>query len=130
LAGELALSGVNPQTMGAAMTEYIVTCPDCQAELKRLGLVFLGAGASDVYEVMTTKPVRSAEDLKGLRLRSGGAPWTRFAEHFGAVPAQMPVNETFEGMSQGVIDGTMASIADLLSYRLVEVAKYVTYIPL
>lgn len=130
LAGELALSGKNPQAMGAAMTEYIVTCADCQAELKKFGVVYLGSGASDIYELLTVKPVKTAEDMKGLKLRSGGAPWTRFAEHFGAAPAQIPVNETFESMSQGVVDGTMASIADLLSFRLVEVAKYVTYIPL
>ena len=129
-AGEMALTGTNPQAMGAAMTEYVVTCAECQAELKKFGIVYLGSGASDIYEVLTTKPVKTAEDMKGLNLRSGGAPWTRFAEHFGAVPAQIPVTEQFEAMSQGVIDGTIASVADLVSFRLVEVAKYVTYIPL
>jgi TRAP-type transport system periplasmic protein len=129
-ASELALSGTNPQAMAAAMTEYVVTCVECQAEFKTFGAVYLGSGASDVYELLTTKPVKTAEDMKGLKLRSGGAPWTRFAEHFGAAPAQIPVNETFEAMSQGVVEGTIASIADLVSFRLVEVAKYVTYIPL
>ena len=33
-AGELALTGTNPQAMGAAMTEYVVNCAECQAELK------------------------------------------------------------------------------------------------
>jgi TRAP-type C4-dicarboxylate transport system substrate-binding protein len=42
----------------------------------------------------------------------------------------MPVGETFEAMSQGTIDGTMASIVDMLSFRLVDVATYVTVIPL
>jgi len=129
-AGELALTGTNPQAMGAAMTEYVVNCAECQQELKTFGVVFLGAGASDVYELLSTKPVKTAADMKGLKFRTGGAPWTRFAEHFGAVPAQIPVPEQFEAMSQGVIDGTIASIADLVSYRLVEIVKYVTYIPL
>ncbi|MEO8530209.1 MAG: TRAP transporter substrate-binding protein DctP [Deltaproteobacteria bacterium] len=129
-AGELALTGTNPQAMGAAMTEYVVTCAECQAEMRKLGVVFLGAGASDVYELLTTKPIKTADDMKGMKLRTGGAPWTRFAEHFGAVPAQIPVPEQFEAMSQGVIDGTIASIADLVSYRLLEIAKYVTYVPL
>jgi len=40
------------------------------------------------------------------------------------------VGDTFEGMSQGTIDGTMASIVDLLSFRLIDVAKYVTNIPI
>ena len=130
LAGELALSGREPHAMAAAMTEYIVTCDTCQAELKKFGIVYLGSGSSDVYALLTTKPVKSAADIKGLRLRSGGAPFSRWAENFGAVPANIPVSDTFESMSQGVIDGTMASTGDLLSFRLVELVKNVTIIPL
>lgn len=128
--GQLSLIGTNSQAMGAAVTDFIVNCAPCQDEMKKLGFVYLGSGASDVYEFLTTKPVRTAEDLKGLRLRSGGAPWARLAEHFGAVPVQMSVLDQFEAISQGTIDGTMASIADMLSFRLVEVVKYVTYAPL
>ena len=55
------------------MTEYMVTCDTCQAELKKFGVVYLGSGSSDVYALLTTKPVKTAADIKGLRLRSGGA---------------------------------------------------------
>lgn len=130
LAGELALSGREPHAMAAAMTEYIVTCDTCQAELKKFGVVYLGSGSSDVYALLTTKPVKTAADLKGLRLRSGGAPFSRWAENFGAVPASIPVGDTFESMSQGVIDGSMASVGDLLSFRLVELVKDITLVPL
>lgn len=130
LAGELALAGREPQVMAAALTEYMVTCESCLEEMKNFGVVYLGSGSSDVYALLTNKPVKTADDLKGLRLRSGGAPWSRWAENFGAVPANIGVGDTFESMSQGVIDGTMASIADLLSFRLVELATNVTMIPL
>lgn len=128
--GQLSLIGTNPQAMGAAVTEYVVNCVPCQEEMKKLGFVYLGSGASDLYEFMTTKPVRTAEDLKGLRLRSGGAPWARLAEHFGAVPVQMSVFDQFEAISSGTIDGTMASIGDALAFRLVEVVKHITYAPI
>ena len=130
VAGQLSLVGTNSQAAGAAMTEFIVNCAPCQAEMKKLGFVYLGSGASDVYEFITTKPVKTADDLKGLRLRSGGAPWARLAEHFGAVPVQMSVFDQFEAISQGTIDGTMASVGDLLAFRLVEVAKYITHVPM
>ncbi len=130
LTGELSLIGTNPQATAAAVTEFIVTCDSCQKEMRNFGVVYLGSGASDVYEFLTTKPVRKVEDLKGLRLRSGGAPWARLAEHFGATPVQMSVFDQFEALSQGVIDGSMGSIADLVSFRMVEVAKYVTYAPI
>jgi TRAP-type C4-dicarboxylate transport system substrate-binding protein len=130
LTADLAFLATNPHAMGAAMTEYVVTCGECQAEFKKMGGVFVGAGSSDVYVILSTKPVRSLADLKGLRLRSGGAPYARWAEAVGAAPAQVPVSETFESMSQGVLDGTMASISDLLSYRIIDVAKYVIDLPL
>lgn len=130
VAGDLALMGRSPHAMTLAMTEFGVFCAECQAEFKKFGGVFLGAGGSDVYALLTTKPVRTTDDLRGLRLRSGGAPFSRWAEHFGATPVNLPVGETFEAMSQGTIDGTMASIVDMLSFRLVDVAKYVTVVPL
>jgi len=128
--GQLSLTGTNSQAMGSALTEFVVNCAPCQQEMKDLGFVFLGSGASDVYEFLTTKPIHNAEDMKGMRLRSGGAPWARFAEHFGATPVQMSVFDQFEAINSGTIDGTMASIADMLSFRLVEVVKHVTYAPL
>ncbi|MFN4099036.1 MAG: TRAP transporter substrate-binding protein DctP [Pararhodobacter sp.] len=130
LASELSLTSGNSQAAAAAMTQFIVECEPCQQELTRFGFVYLGSGASDVYEILSTRPVHSVEDLRGLRLRSGGSPWARFAEHFGAVPAQISVNDTFESISQGVVDGSMASIADLISFRLVEVITHVTFVPL
>lgn len=126
LTGDLALLGRNSQAMGAAVMEYIVTCPECLAEYKKMGLVYAGSGSSDVYALLTTKPINSVADLRGLRLRSGGAPFSRWAEAMGATPANIQVNDTFEAMSQGVIDGTMASVADLLSFRLIELVKNVT----
>ncbi len=130
LAGELSLSGTDPHAMGAALTEYTVTCGSCQTEMTNFGIVYLGSGSSDPYVLLTTKPVTTADDVKGLRLRSGGSPFSRWAENFGAVPVSIGVGETFEAMSQGTIDGSMASIGDLLSFRLVELAKDVTAVPL
>ena len=130
LAGELSLSGTDPHAMGAALTEYTVACASCQDEMSKFGIVYLGSGSSDPYVLLTTKPVTTAADVEGLRLRSGGAPFSRWAEQFGAVPVSIGVGETFEAMSQGTIDGSMASIGDLLSFRLVELAKDVTAVPL
>ena len=130
LAGELSLTSGNSQAAAAAMTQFIVECEPCQQELHDFGFVYLGSGASDVYEILSTRPVHSVADLQGMRLRSGGSPWARFAEHFGAVPAQISVNDTFEAISQGVVDGSMASIADLISFRLLDVITHVTFVPL
>ena len=112
--------------VAAALTEYTVKCQRCQKEMFDFGIVYLGSGSSDPYMLLTKEPVTTAADLKGVRLRSGGAPYSRWAENFGAVPVSISVLETFEAMSQGTIDGTMASINDLLAFRLVDLVKDVT----
>jgi len=130
LAGELALLSQNPHAMAAAITEYTVNCVSCLQELADLGVVYTGSGSSDLYVLLTTQPVESADDLQGMRLRSGGAPFSRWAENFGAVPATISVNDIFEAMSQGTVEGSMASIGDLLSFRLVDLVTHVTAVPL
>ncbi len=126
LVGDLSFLGTNSQAMGAAMTEYIVNCADCQAELKRLGVVYTTSHASDSYQILTTKPIRNAEDLRGLRLRVGGPHHARWAEAMGAVGANVSVGETFEAISQGVLDGTIASTADMISFRLDDVITHIS----
>lgn len=126
LVGDLSFLGTNAQAMGAAMTEYIVNCADCQAELKRLGIIYTTSHASDSYQILSTKPIRNVEDLRGLRLRVGGPHYARWAEAMGAVGVNVSVGETFEAISQGVLDGTIASTADMISFRLDDVITHVS----
>lgn len=130
LMGELAFLGKNSHVMAAALTEYVVNCTDCLAEFKAMGNVYAGSGSSDPYILLTTKPIRNAADMAGMRLRSGGSPFARWADYTGAAGIGMPVSSTFEAISQGTIDGTMASVADLTSYRLVDLVKYATELTL
>lgn len=130
LMGELAFVANSSHAMAAALTEYVVNCADCRAEFKAMGNVYAGSGSSDPYVLLTTKPIRTAADMKGMRLRSGGSPFARFADYTGGVGVAMPVSSTFEAISQGTIDGTMASVADLTSYRLIDLVGYVTELPL
>lgn len=130
LVGDMALLGTNSYAMGAAMTEYIATCEVCQAEMKELGIVYTNTQSTDLYQLMSTSPVVEPEDLQGLRLRVGGPQYSRWAEAMGATPASVPVGETFESLSQGVIDGTVGSIADIISFRLEDAITDVTMLNL
>ncbi|MHA7880260.1 MAG: C4-dicarboxylate TRAP transporter substrate-binding protein [Saccharospirillum sp.] len=130
LVGNLSFMGSNPHAQAAAMTEYVVNCGDCQAELKRLGVVYTSSHSSDIYQILTTTPVRTPDDLRGLRLRVGGPHFARWVEGMGATPSNTSVGEQFEAISQGVLDGSVASAADMLSFRLDDVVGYVTTLPL
>ncbi|MBB3191956.1 C4-dicarboxylate TRAP transporter substrate-binding protein [Halomonas cerina] len=130
LVGDMAFLGSNPMAMAAAMTEYVVTCGDCQDELKDLGIVYTSSHSTDVYQLLTNQPVQGVDDLQGLRLRVGGPQFSRWADEFGVSAASIPVGETFEALSQGVIEGTVASTSDIISFRLDDVIDYITTIEL
>ncbi|HET8904175.1 MAG TPA: C4-dicarboxylate TRAP transporter substrate-binding protein [Saccharospirillum sp.] len=130
LVGDLSFQGTNSQAMGAAMTEYVVNCSDCQDNLKNLGIVYTSSHASDLYQLLTTVPVSDLDDMEGLRLRAGNPQYARWASALGAAPSNTSVGETFEAISQGILDGTIASTADLISFRLDDVITHITTIRL
>lgn len=130
LTADLALQGRNPHAMAAAVTEYIVGCEPCQREMKDFGGVFLGSGSSDVYVLISKSPLKTLADMKGQRLRVSTATFGRLAEALGAVPVSIASNDTFESMSQGTLNGSIASVGDLVTQRLIDVAEYVTEVPI
>ncbi len=71
------------------------------------------------------KPVRTLEDLKGLKIRATGLA-TKIIEALGATPVAMPIGEQYDAMRKGVVDGTVASPNTLLGWKVAEVAKYST----
>ena len=52
----------------------------------------------------TKKPVKTLEDLKGMKIRSTGFS-AKVVEALGAVPVAMPQGETYEALSKGIVDG-------------------------
>lgn len=128
LPSELSMLGSSAEVVSAAVTEYIVTCEPCQAEFTRNGQVYLGSDATPLYQLLSTKAVKSLADMQGLKVRSGSPFYAGFAEAVGAVPVQMPSSELFESLSQGVIDGTFSSPHEIIANRLGDVIGYVTEI--
>ena len=112
--------------MAGAMTEYVLNCPECLAEFQLEGQVYLGSVASAPYNLLCTKEISEPEDIKGTKIRSSGGNYSRWAEYFGAVAVSMSAQDQYEGLSQGVIDCTMAPASDLTNQALAEVAKFTT----
>lgn len=128
IVSELSILGTDNRAISSAVTEYIATCAECQAEFKANGHVFLGSDATTNYQFLSTRPINSAADMKGLRIRTAGALFTRLVEALGAEPVQIPSSELFEGLSSGVIDATYSSVADLKNAQLYDVVTSVTLI--
>ena len=79
--------------------------------------------------VITTSPVRSVSDMKGLQIRASGPqiPWLASC---GAVGVAMPSSEVYESIRLNVINGAILSTYAVTTFRLQEIAGYYTNFPM
>lgn len=71
------------------------------------------------------KPVRTLDDMKGLKIRATGLA-TKIVEALGATPVAMQMGEQYDAMRKGVVDGTVASPNTLLGWKLAEISNFST----
>lgn len=71
------------------------------------------------------KAVRNLEDLKGLKIRSHGLS-SKVVAALGGVPVAMPMPETYDALSRGVVEGVMCPVEALDGWKLGEVTKFTT----
>lgn len=128
IVGELSILGTDNRAIASAVTEYLVGCAECQAEFARNGQVYLGSDATTNYQFISTRPIRTAADMGGVRIRTAGAIFTRLVESLGGEPVPMPSSEQFEALNSGVIDAAYAAVADLINMQLFDVITSVTMI--
>jgi TRAP-type transport system periplasmic protein len=75
--------------------------------------------------IHTKKPVATLEDLKGVKIRCGGTV-TKIVSALGATPVGMPMPETYDALSRGVVEGSMAPVESLQGWKWGEVVKCTT----
>ncbi len=71
------------------------------------------------------RPIRTPDDLKGLKIRVMGSPVLLDTFNaFGAQATNMSWGEIYTAVQQGVIDGAESDVVDLLVEKFYEVTKY------
>jgi len=72
-------------------------------------------------------PVRTPEDLKGLKMRTMENPIHMQAyKGFGIIPTPMAISEVFTALQQGTVDGQENPISVIQSWKFDQVQKYLT----
>ncbi len=94
--------------------------PQALSDVKVLYLHAHGPGL-----LHTKKPVKTLEDLKGMKIRSTGFS-AKVVEALGGVPVAMPQGATYESLQKGVVEGTIGPIEVLKGWKQAEVIKYTT----
>jgi len=94
------------------------------------GLVGLSVFLQAPNGVVSKKPIRVLDDLKGLKLRVFGSPLqVEPMRALGAAPAPLPLGESLPALQTGAIDGSIGTQFVFSVFKYHTVAKYVTRMP-
>lgn len=113
---------ISSETGTAAIIENIEML---DVEYRRVVLLGLWNNAPNVF-FTSEKPIRSLEDLKGLKIRVPSRNAGLVVEAWGGLPVSMPAPEIYNAMQTGVIDGAMTDVTTLGAFKLAEVTNYIT----
>ncbi|MBI5440534.1 MAG: TRAP transporter substrate-binding protein [Deltaproteobacteria bacterium] len=86
-------------------------------------LYFATSGPLVIHTI--AKPVRTLEDLKGLKIRATGQ-MADTIKVLGATPVPLEMPDVYESLRKGVIDGVAVDLSTLKYWKFAEVVKNVT----
>lgn len=75
------------------------------------------------------RPINSLADLQGMKFRVGGGMAADVGAAIGATVVMRPAPESYELMSQGVVDGVFFPAESPVSFKLEKLIKYATEFP-
>ena len=76
-----------------------------------------------------SKPVKTLEDLKGLKMRAPSRIGVKTLAALGAIPVRMPMPQVPEAISKGVVDGASLPWEITTAMKLQEICKTATEVP-
>ncbi len=81
------------------------------------------------YVYNTKKPVKSVEDMAGLKIRVGGGVVNDVARVLGASALLRPSTESYEIISTGVADGLLFPAESVVAFKLEKLIRHETVVP-
>jgi len=108
--------------------EYGETGKKMFAEMEKMQVKALAWGENGFRQLTNNvRPVRTPEDMKGLRLRVPPAPiYDDIFKQLGAVPVDMNWGDAVTGFQQGAVDGQENPYGVLLPVKIWEYHQYIT----
>ena len=95
-------------------------------EYEKMGVYLVNSHTISPYHILSKKPVRKIEDLKGVKIRSGGGPVADMLKRLGAVPVVITTAEVYNAFQRGTVDAVLLYDSGFTSFRLHEIGKYRT----
>ena len=118
---ELPFMMSNAEATSKAVWEYVQTVAvDEFKDTQVLALQVHGPGTIHTKD----KPIRTAADLKGLKMRGPTRQTTKMLGYLGATPVGMPLPSIPDALSKGTIDGAVLPWEVVPSVKVQELAKF------
>ena len=118
---ELPFMMKSPEATSKALWDYVQQ--NGQNEFKDVHPLAFHVHGPGVFH-MTSKPVKTMADLRGLKLRAPTRLTNKFIAMLGATPVGMPVPQVGDALSKGVIDGAVVPYEVVPSVKIQELVKY------
>ena len=129
---------VFPRTVLIGYPGVCATAMECTEAMQRAWPVLEGEYDARVLGIWSATPpvlltretpVRTLEDIGGLKIRVASRSDIPFIEALGASALMQPGTELHQSLSTGVIDGVAIAASGIVAYRLQEPAEYLTNWP-
>ena len=95
-------------------------------EYERMGVYLAHCDSTSPYNIISRRPIRRLEDLRGMKIRATGGLSMRILEELGAVPTVMAAAEVYPAFQRGVVEAVALGTPDIAAYRLYENGRYFT----
>lgn len=93
------------------------------------GVKLIGVFTHGPGQMFTKKPVKTIDDIKGLKIRTGGGIAEAVANALGASAFVKPAPESYELLKSGVADGVFFPLESVISFKLDSVITQATIFP-
>jgi TRAP-type C4-dicarboxylate transport system substrate-binding protein len=93
------------------------------------GVKLLSVWTHGPGQMFTKKPISKMDDIKGLKIRTGGGIAEAVANAIGASAFVKPAPESYELLNSGVADGVFFPFESILSFKLESVIGQATVFP-
>jgi len=130
LAGDIPVLGIAglpallPDNYDALMALSVLT-PYYKSELDSRGVTLVGNPQLFPKQGMwSKKPIRTLQDIKGLRLRVSSPEQTMMADALGAIPVSLNMPEVYQALERGMLDAILGSTVTAISVSAWEVLDY------
>lgn len=107
--------------------EMYAQLPELNAELAKFNIApALQFGALTSYDIISRKPIKTLDDLRGLRIAHTPTEYVPVFSSAGAASVVMPAGEMYQSLERGVVDAVALPLELMYAFKLHEVAK--TYV--